>query len=398
VEYFGGYKLIVAGLSVAAFLSAAAGCSNTSPESDAFDGITPYADQRPLLRVPGRTLAYIANRASDSVSVVDLDAFEVVGAAPVGRDPVDLDGPRHIVLDAKRGVGYLLLTYPDSNQFTHATSQSDNGRAGYIAAYSLRDLRPLGDLRVNVSPGDIALSDSKRALAVSHFDQRKGLMTDPEARWANIALAAPAPGISSGDAQLLEMPVCAVSATLMYVREDSRVFVVCTGEDILAVLDAESGAILAKVPTGDLAANKPYAMARNLAGDKVLISNQVARTVVLFSTDDTPVALATATVNGVPFFAEFLDDQEYVVALQDPGSAARIDAASSVVLAQATYEPAVCTKPSAFKRAPDGRLFLVCEGDHHRPGSLVEVDPQTLVALQSLELGVYPERLEILSP
>ena len=62
------------------------------------------------------------------------------------------------------------------------------------------------------------------------------------------------------------------------------------------------------------------------------------------------------------------------------------------------YLDTECTNPSEATELGDGRLFLVCEGDHFRPGALVSLDPDSLAVLGSVELGVYPDRLGVRSP
>jgi hypothetical protein len=41
---------------------------------------------------------------------------------------------------------------------------------------------------------------------------------------------------------------------------------------------------------------------------------------------------------------------------------------------------------------------LVCEGDHYSPGSLVELDPNSLEVRRSVALGAYPDHLAVLEP
>jgi hypothetical protein len=39
------------------------------------------------------------------------------------------------------------------------------------------------------------------------------------------------------------------------------------------------------------------------------------------------------------------------------------------------------------------RAFVVCEGDHVRAGSVIEIDPQSLEIRRRWEVGVYPDGL-----
>ena len=100
----------------------------------------------------------------------------------------------------------------------------------------------------------------------------------------------------------------------------------------------------------------------------------------------------------VPYHATWVGEAEYIVALQRPNGAARVDAVSGALLAEASYSTSECENPSEPQLLPDGRLFLICEGDHYARGALVQLDPQTLAMVQRVELGVYPERMAVVLP
>ncbi|MFZ5895602.1 MAG: YncE family protein [Myxococcota bacterium] len=384
-------------LALAASLVCLGACSGNAQSVADYEGDA-YPNRRPKLESPGHVLGYLANRFSDSISVVDLDERRLVGSAPVGRDPVDIDGPRHVVLDRAARLAYVVYSYPNSNISPHASSLGTNGRLGYVAALDLTDLSPLGELRLDVSPGDLALSGSGR-LAISHFDTLKALdTTSIESRRANVALVQPATALARSQASASRVSVCAVPAAIAFGADGSRLFVACMGEDSLAVVDAETASVIARVPAGDIAVNQPYALVRNMTGDRLLLSNQVAGTVVQFSSDDTPQVLSIARFTEVPFFAEFVSEREFVVALQNPDGSARVELASGTVLMKKSYSETECVKPTQPRQLADGRLFLICQGDGHSPGALVELDPATLAIQTRIEVGVWPERMEILEP
>jgi YVTN family beta-propeller protein len=359
-----------------------------------------YPNRRPRLEAADHTLAYVANRLSDSVSVVDVDTQKLLGNAPVGRDPVDTDGPRHVVLDPTLGLAYVVYSYPEVIVSPHASSVGSNGRLGYVAALELADLRPLGELRLDVSPAALALTSDGRALAVAHYDTVKALeASPPEALRANVAFVEPARGLTDSTAQAARVSVCAAPAAIAFAKNDTRLFVACSGEDSLVVLDAIEHVVLSRVPTGDGGMNQPYALARDSEGERLLVSNQSARTVVMFSADDTPEALSTATLPGNPSFAEFSEDgSSFVVALQNPDGSARVEAESGTVLASKSYTEEECLHPSQPKRLRDGRWVLICQGDGHARGALVQLNPETLDVIQPVTLGVLPERVELLEP
>lgn len=391
-------ELHLSAVWIAAALSLLSACSGDEGFAE-YTGDA-YPNRRPTLESPGHALGYMANRGSDTISVVDLDDMKLVGSAPVGRDPVDIDGPRHIIPDRDAGIAYVIYSYPNSNQSPHATSLGSNGRLGYVAALALSDLRPLGELRLDVSPGDLALSSDSGLLGISHFDTLKALGTTPvEERRANVALVSPAQALADSSASATRVSTCVVPASVVFGKDKSRLFVACMGEDTLVVIDTETGSVLSRVPAGESVVNQPYALSRNASGDRLLLSNRVANTVVLFSADDTPMPLSVATFPlALPYFAEFSSDSEFVVALQDPDAAARVDLATGTPLVTQSYTESECRHPTQPRKLKNGRLYMVCQGDGHSPGSLAELDPETLTIVTSVEVGVSPERLEVLEP
>jgi DNA-binding beta-propeller fold protein YncE len=253
---------------------------------------------------------------------------------------------------------------------------------------------------VDVSPGDIALSDARTELAVSHYDTLKALSLDPdiETRRAKLTLIEPAFDMNKGSAALRSYQVCAVPAAVAFGSRGDRVFIACTGEDSLVVVDTISGGVLSRVPTGSAIANKPYAMVRNPQGNRLLVSNQVSRSVLLFSAEDTPELLSETKFESFPLFSDFIDDTTYVVPLQDPDAVSMVNTVAGTVFSKQLPSECGCDSPAMLRYLPDGRLFLLCEGDHYVPGTLVRLDLQTLGCIEHLELGLYPERMELVIP
>jgi YVTN family beta-propeller protein len=377
-----------------ALFVAACGTTADPAASDA------YPNRRPKFESTGHVLGYVANRQSDSVSVLDLDTMSALGEAPVGRDPVDIDGPRHLVIDPETRTAYVVLSYPLVADSPHAIANGGGPRAGYVVALALDDLSPLGSVRVAASPNDVALSDDRSALAVAHYDSVLALKntTDIDARRATVAFIAPASDVARDSATLTSTTTCVAPASVVFGADGTRAFVACTGEDSLAVVDSVNHVVLSRVPAGSYPANKPYALTRNAAATRLALSNQVAQTLVVFDTADTPALLTTAIVPGVPFFATWLDEQRLLVPLQGPSGAAIVDATSGSVLSSALYADADCNNPSDARLLADGRLFLTCEGDHYGNGSVVRIDPGSLAIQARVDVGIYPDRLAVLEP
>jgi len=376
------------------------GCSSGSQTIEEYDGEPAYPNQRPSFQANGRLLGFVANRMSDTISVLDLDAMTRLGSMPVGRDPVDVDGPRRVVLDPARGVGYVALSYPLALQSVHLAIENELSKAGYVQAFSLDDLRPLGELRVDQAASELSLSADGSLLAVSHYDTLRSISNkDLDARRARLALIDPADAMTSGSATAKMIPVCVVPASIVLSKDESRAFVACTGEDSLAVVDVALGSVVGSVRAGDIAVNKPYAMVADPTGSRLAVSNQVAATVVAFTATDSPELLWSARLSaGVPFFAGWISDGTLVAPVQEPSGAALIDAGTGAILREVAYAERDCLNPSEVQRSASGRVFLVCEGSHFAPGAVVELDRETLAVIARVDVDLWPDRLTLLEP
>jgi YVTN family beta-propeller protein len=365
------------------------------------DEIDAFPSRAPNFLDRGSTLGFVANRLSDTISVIDLDAMSVIATVPVGRDPVEIDGPRQLLLDPAAGLAYVLLSYPLTVESPHVTKEGGGGpRLGYVQALSLADLSLRGEHILQYKPFELALSPDHGELAISHYDTVRSLQGGSlEARRATIAFVTPPSSLAGNAAEVRSLTLCVTPAALAYGKDRSRLFVACTGEDALYVVDtAAPAAAISSVKAGAFNANQPFALVPDPARERLVLSNQVAGTVVVFSMEDQPELLATTNVTGVPAFAGWLSSSEFVVPTRDPSGAARVDAATGAILAQTQYAVSDCDRASEVTLLPDGRLMLVCEGTPFEPGSLVQINRETLAIEAVLELGFDPARLAVLPP
>jgi DNA-binding beta-propeller fold protein YncE len=336
---------------------------------------------------------------SDNVSVVDLDLMTVLATVPVGRDPVAIDGPRHLTWSKQYAAFFTVLSYPHEVVSPHVTEFGGSIRAGYVQMLDARDLRPLGDVRADVRAGALALAPDGSTIAVTHYDTLRSLEGETlEERRANLVLIDDPGSIEGSGANTRRTPVCVAAAAVAYGKDASRAFVICTGEDALGVVDTEHGGLVSLVPAGPDPLNKPWTITRAGDGKRLLVSNQQADTVVVFSTAELPEVLATTKLAGVPFHTTWLNQGEYLVACQRPNAIAHVSADSGELLHERSFSVEECENPSQPMQGPDGQLTLVCSGDQYSTGALVELDPETLAITRRLELGVGPERMEIVAP
>jgi YVTN family beta-propeller protein len=383
--------------SVVALVCALAACSDETPPVDEIDA---FPSRRPQLSGTGSTLGFVANRLSDTVSVIDLDAMSVLATVPVGRDPVEIDGPRQLLLDPDAGLAYVLLSYPLTVESPHVATEGGGLREGYVQALSLSDLTLQGEQRLQYKSFESALSPDRGELAISHYDTVRSLQgASLEARRATIAFVAPPSSLVGNAAAMRSLTLCVTPAALAYGKDRSRLFVACTGEDSLFVVDTTPpAAAITSIKSGAFNANQPFALVPDPTRERLALSNQVAGTVVIFSMQDQPEVLATTNLVGVPAFAGWLSSSEFIVPTRDPSGAARVDAITGEILAQTQYPIADCERASEVTLLPDGRLMLVCQGTSYEPGSLVQINRETLEIETVVELGLEPARLAVLAP
>jgi DNA-binding beta-propeller fold protein YncE len=358
-----------------------------------------FPNHRPVLDAPGHLVGYVANRSSDSISVLDLDQMSVVGTAPVGIDPVDIDGPRHVTLDLAAGLAYVVVSYPQDQVGPHEAAAGVSQRSSYVLALALSDFRLLGQVRLEPDAQEMALSADGALLAVTHNDTVLALQPGGiDQRRASLDLIDQPAALAKGPVLSRQVKVCVAPTAVTYATGSSRAYVACSGEDTLAVVDTVGGTVLSNVPAGTANVSKPYAVVAEPAGQHVLLSNQVSRAAVLFTAEDSPVILTSYALTGVPTFAAWISDDQILVPEQSPSGVALLSQSSGMVLQEVFYADADCLNPSEVRPTADGRLFVVCEGDHYRPGAVVRLDPNTLAVAASVPVGIYPDRLALSPP
>ena len=357
-----------------------------------------FPNRRPQYEAPGHLLGYVANRSSDTISVLDLDQMAIVGTAPVGLDPVAIDGPRHLIVDPSADVAYVVVAYPQSVPGSHETAAGATERSSYLLALALSDLSLLGQLRLAPQADEMALSAGGAQLSIVHDDTLLAIQpVDLVQRRAAIDLVTGPAALEDGSPAVRSVAVCVAPTSVASVA-GNRAYVACSGEDTLAVVDTANAVVLAQVPAGAANVNQPYAVVADPSGQRLLVSNQVARTAVLFTASDSPVATATFSLTGIPTFAVWIGDDRVLVPTQSPSGVALLDTTTGAVVQTVSYPDDVCLDPSEASISPDGRLFLVCEGDHYSPGAVVQLDPETLGVVASVPVGIYPDRLAFRPP
>lgn len=391
---------------LAVALALGTGCSEGSaPPREDTDGRVPFPNRRPHFDQPAE-LAVISNNGDDTLTLVDLAVPEIVGVAPIGIDPVDIDGPHHVAFDRARGEVLAALAYPlpPVTPGGHAGHDSAQ-RNGVVLRLALPDLSPLGTLEVATNPGEIVLSEDGSLLAVSHFDLIRALRElDIERKRATVALVDPR-SIVEERAEASFVTTCAAPHGIALSRPSGdRAYVACYGEDALAIVDTtdpRSEPELVSLGPGGRPGRPlygPYAAILSPDGDLIAVSATQTPGIHLFDVEENGfVATLPSPMGAAPYFVAWAEDA-LLVPFQGPDGVGRLPVSGDGRPATRWFDEDECEKPHEVVLSHSSRVFLVCEGDHVGPGKLLELDPESLETLAELELGVYPDRLAIGAP
>jgi DNA-binding beta-propeller fold protein YncE len=363
---------------------------------------------RPIV-VPAGGMGLVTDSLADTVSAIDLGTGDLIATRPVGRNPVDIDGPHHIVVDQAGGSAFIALSYPVVGGAGPHAGHGASQALGWVQRLSLEDLTVTGQVRVQTNPGDLVLSQDGKRLVVSHFDLAKS--TAPgitlEAARASLGVIDPATIALTGSGEPRFIEACVAPHGISLSRPDGRfAFVACYAEDALAVvdLDAPDGAVQ-RIPLGagvvfGSVAYGPYAATLSPDGTRVAVASLVSKDVRFFDVETgafeerDPVVL-----RGSAFFPAWSEDGAVLwVPMQSPDGIVRIDVDEGTQEERAFTNDDGCELPHEAERLPDGRIALVCEGDHVAPGTVLQLDPDSLETLTTTTVGVFPDAIERVAP
>ncbi|HMY19221.1 MAG TPA: YncE family protein, partial [Polyangium sp.] len=243
-------KTALVGVAVVVLPFMGGACSPGDPtviyEYDAFQGDA-YPNRRTPLVIPDSGALFITNSYADSVSVVDAVSGDTLGTYPVGRDPVSLDGPHHVVPSKAGDAVYIALSYPPENtgEGPHA-SHGSSVKSGYAQKLDMHDFRVLGQTRVDNNPGEIVLSDDGKRAMTSHFDLIRAQKNpnDIEAARATIAVVDTSTMVLVDSPAPKRITTCVAPHGMVLSKPDgATAYVACYGEDVVAIVDVESGTV-----------------------------------------------------------------------------------------------------------------------------------------------------------
>lgn len=365
-----------------------------------------YPDRREPLEIPEGGAGFVTNSYSDTVSVLDLGTGETLGTYPVGRDPVTLDGPHHVVVSPSGDAVYVALSYPVVSVSGPHASHGSSARSGYAQKLAGDDMRVLGQVRVDENPGDIVLSEDGARLVTSHFDLQRAIKnpTDIDAARATVAVIDPEEMFLTGSAAATRIPTCVAPHGMVLSRPDgATAYVACYGEDSIAVVDLDGGEVKDRIVVGGNAEGfgdpvyGPYSLVLSPGGGLLAVGNTVSKDVRFLDTSTSKMApeLSLST-QGAPYFPAWIDGEaKLAVPTQAPDGIAVFDMATQTEINQRQFVGDECPLPHVANLLKDGAIALVCEGDHVAPGKVVWLDPVTLETVREATVGVYPDALAV---
>lgn len=378
-------------------------CGNAAPQviEDRYVGAA-FPNRREAFTLPSGDIGLTSNNGSDSVTLLDLNRFEVVTSRQIGVDPVALDGPHHVAISRALNAAFVALSYPapavaPGPHAAHGSSQ----RPGLVQQLGLSDLSPGSLETVETNPGDIVLSEDGSRLVVSHFDLLRATREkELDQRRADLA-SFDARAIDA--APVLRRTCVAPHGVALSRPRGELAFVACYGEDALAIvnLDDEAADVeLVKIgAAGDAAGPQygPYATILSNDGNRVAVSDTESSDVRLFDVPSRSFGDLVIVTPGKPYFAAWNpSDALLYVPTQKPDALLVVDPSTARVEHTRAFTRAECQLPhEAVFGSDSSTLFVVCEGDHETPSVVLALDAESLETKATLPVGVYPDRLAI---
>ncbi len=386
------------GAALVALICACQPEAETVYEYSGYEGEA-FPDRIPPIAYPDRAVGLVTNSLSDTVSVVDVATGSLIAERPVGRNPVDIDGPHHIVVDAQGAFAYVALSYPVATaQGPHAIHGS-SVQPGWVQKLALSDLSVVGQVRVDASPGEIVVSPDGSLVITSHFDLLRATQNpnDIEAARATIAIAETASMAILGSKPARMVPVCVAPHGMVISETGSKLYVACYGEDRIAIvdlIDAEAPVELIDVGPGVSGFGSPsygpYAL-RFVDDATIAISNTVSKDVRFFDTSSKTLDPSqTITIFGTPYFPAVLSDGRLAIPSQQPDALYVVDRTGELETEIYNFSDE-CFLPHVVSQVGSD-VAVVCEGDKEGAGALVVLD-SVFEVVASLPLGVYPDSL-----
>ncbi len=389
-------RLGIVGCLAVLVLALVAACSGETYQR--YDG-SAWPNRRPDVAWPDASFSGVTtDNGSDTLSVIDLAGPRTVGRYPIGFDPLGIDGPHHLAIDLVDRVLFTALSFP-----APMISPGPHGTHGFstvpgtLVRLSLDDFRVLHRADVDYSPGDVVLTPDRTRVIVSHFDLARAMEFDAGADGRRGSVWV----FDARTLARLHAPIVAgVGIHGMAVTPDSRLLLVTANiEDVLVLIALdrldEPVVRIPIGPGGGMARYGPYSVTLSADGAVAFVANRDGRDVRRFDVvsrtfDDLHVAGLRAAAM---FSAIGPGGATLLVPTQAPDQLVLLRTDTLELVRVRRYSRDECQLPHQVNVSPDGRYFVVCEGDHVGPGAVLAVDPDSLEILGRTTVGVYPDAI-----
>lgn len=382
-------------LALAALCAPVAGCQGCGKKT---------AAARPPVGIPAARAAYVTDNGSDTVSVIDRDGDRVVRVS-VDVDPSRHEAPHHLAVDAASGRVFVAFAFPPEpgkKKDPHAAHGKSEDR-GQLVRLDLQTLA-VGETReVDESPGEVVMTRDKKRVIVTHYDMKRAMEVAAKGGASPATMFA---RILVHDAKTMalvgERPLCVAPHGAITTPDDRQVLVACYGSDELAIVDLASPELpVSRHPLGGtpgvpgVPRYGPYSVDVSPKGHLAVVADLESSDLRVFDLakkgfrPDGDVSLGSRA-----FMPAFVADETVIVPLQSPDGLVRVDLATRKIEARVAYGKEECELPHAARVAKDGRVYVVCEGDHKKDGAVLEVDPRTLATKKRWVVGVYPDGID----
>jgi hypothetical protein len=354
------------------------------------------------------------NNGDDTLSAFDLPTGAVRWSIPVGFIPVELEGPHHIVADPGGRSIYLNLSEAVVGSGVGPHGAHGTGtQPGFALKLSAADGSLVAAAQVDPNPGDLTLSADGATLYVTHYDLVK---------WTQGAQAG---DLRRGDSNLAvietatmtvraRVPLCPAAHGVRLSADGATLYATC-GPDEIALVDPKNlaaGARRVLLPgqtEGASCERCPYAIGVAPDGtvwvsslgpggggqgqggvdvyDPGLAGFDPARRIRLCGR-----AVFAAFTGGAGGYTAWVPEQgcgDSVDGFTGGGPGVAPAPASRIALAAAQ-----CVN-AHMVQAFGATGYLVCEGDHLGPGSLVKLDLAAGGAAAGAALGVFPDGMAL---
>jgi DNA-binding beta-propeller fold protein YncE len=387
---------------VSLFFLALAACKNVSyPASDNF----PPASEPAFVH---QARFAITNNLSDTMSFIAADGMGAnLGYAPVGDNPVELEGPHHLAGSPDgKFIYYNLSNYaPGTGSGPHG-NHGTGAVPGSLVKLDAATMENLGEAGIGRSPGDVILNKAGTLAFVTHYDLLAVLSTLQAGGTEADAYSPLAIVDTSTMTRLSLTPMCVTAHGEALSADENTLYATCAFTDELAIVDVsnpKSPTVTARVPVGPTPAKfggptgnyGPYALAVSPKDGTVWISDNTSGDIRVYDPSQAKMDPARTVQFGVDtmFGAFSQDGGTYYVPLRSTATLARIDAATRATT-MLPVPPDGCEKAHAFVMTPDQTSgVMVCEGDMTatRSGQVVTINVPAFSIAQSVQTGVFSD-------